>query len=101
MKYDEILKDKKLLGRLLKQRRINLNVTKSRIKVVSGINYNTIMAIEAGSTGYTIDSLIFYLNAMKKIKELKKLRINKNTEKHISFDNNFSVFDLFSENIII
>jgi transcriptional regulator with XRE-family HTH domain len=98
MSYIEITNDKIYLGLELKERRIRMNVTKSRIKVLSGLDYNTIRSIETGKTEYTIDSLLLYLNAMKKIKDLKDLKLNKNTEMYIVF-NDISVFEKKDNNL--
>lgn len=68
---DDFINERIKLGNRLKAIRVNRykHLTHTKIHIVTGLDMCQIHFIESGKRNYTIDSLLKYLKAFKKIKK--------------------------------
>ena len=65
MTQNDIITSRVKIGKLLKERRLSLKITKMCLSKSSGLSRPTIDAIENAKKAYSIDSYIIYLEALK------------------------------------
>jgi transcriptional regulator with XRE-family HTH domain len=65
MNQKDIEKQRIEKGRFLANKRISANITKKALSLKTGLSRNTIDRIENGSTSWTVDTEMLYLNGLK------------------------------------
>jgi len=62
-----------ILAVILKTRRVEIGKSIYRIQLETGLHFETIRAIETGSGGYSINSMLSYLDAVGMEIKLQKI----------------------------
>lgn len=60
MNFDTILKERRIIGRILQDKRKERNITLYRAAIETGMQPTQLKSVELGRTAYAIDTLLHY-----------------------------------------